>query len=337
MKDMKSTKNCRMSKEKEKAGHHQNIMKSYNPIQHMQKFLTPQPLLLTDRFMKIVPVTIGRSATRKYIVEDKSGLKAFLKIEPIENYSNVKKYFLMLEKLYSTGVITPQPIEYGKCEEGAYILSNFVGSNNNNLGEVLPHLTDEKRYLLGRKAGRLLKKIHQAPLLRNKNMRHHWNERFPKWAKDLAELYIKSPNKLDGYEYYLEILRETPNSLNQRSSCFLHFDYGSHNLLLQEEKLWAIDFGSIEAKDGDPYYDFRHIFTHGSKYPYFSTGAINGYFEGHPPEDFFKSTRFYLAWDIIKSSLRTNDTAMIESIAVLAKNCLLSYDNMKLDQPSWYF
>jgi len=311
-----------------------DIKESFIPL--LSKYLPP-PSILETRFVKVEPIFVGRSRDKKYIVTDDKGKRFFLKIEPIDNYTSVERFYALLKKVHTSGIPMPAPVEYGRAKEGAYILHEAVSeSDYANIESLLPHLSEENRYSLGVKVGIALSNIHELPFFRRKDAAGRWNRKFPNWCADLATSHKESLKRFDGDEFYLDLLKKAKKLLGSRPTRFLHLDYGSHNIMLEGEELRIVDFGDASGNDGDAYYDFNHVLYNGEDYPHFYTGVIQGYFGGNIPEDFFNASKLYLAWHILKSLKKENNTNRVDKIIDTAKRCLKSYDNMTIDVPVWY-
>lgn len=110
------------------------------------------------------PISKGWSRDKKYLVETVDGKLQLLRISDIDAYEYKKKEYEIITKYSRLGINMSMPIEFGTCNEGknVYMLLSWV--KGRDLEEVLPELSEQEQYKLGRQAGTILKKIHSLPL-----------------------------------------------------------------------------------------------------------------------------------------------------------------------------
>ena len=70
--------------------------------------------------------------------------------------------FILHNQLAALDVPICKSIEFGTCENGVYSLQSWI--NGEDLKDVMPRLSESEQYVLGLKAGKILRKIHSIPL-----------------------------------------------------------------------------------------------------------------------------------------------------------------------------
>lgn len=292
--------------------------------------------MLFERFAKVEPILKGGSGDTKYGVTSYDGTKYLLRIMPIEKFDMWQNTFKMLERLISLGVPTCIPVELGTCSDGVYVMQSWI--HGEDLNDVLPKLSETEQYKLGVKAGEVLRVIHSVPALENEE---NWSVKFNRLLDSRIKKYDEcEQNRIKETEHfirYIEQNREPLKSLlENRPQCFLHDDYSTHNMMLENGELRITDFDRY--KFGDSWYEFyKNIFS-AQISPYFAMGQIHGYFNREPPEDFFRLLAFYASAQLLTAitfaipyGQEWVDSA-IKSIA----DVLEWFDNMNNPVPSWY-
>ncbi|MGD6840792.1 phosphotransferase family protein, partial [Bacillus thuringiensis] len=107
-------------------------------------------------------------------------------------------------------------------------------------------------------------------------------------------------------------------------------------VISQEAELSIIDFNRHDF--GDPWEEFNRIVWSASVSPHFATGQLNGYFNGRPPEEFFKLMLFYISSNML-SSVPWAMGFGEEEVAVMkeqAKEVQGWFDGMDNPVPTWY-
>lgn len=82
-----------------------------------------------------------------------------LRLADIEKYDEKKKEFDIITKYSKVGIPMSMPVEFGVCNQNrsVYIILTWV--EGQDLETVLPYLSENEQYALGRLAGNILKKI----------------------------------------------------------------------------------------------------------------------------------------------------------------------------------
>lgn len=121
-------------------------------------------IAVSKDWKKVTPISKGWSSDKKYLVETAGGKLQLLRISDIDAYENKKKEYEIITKYSRLGINMSMPIEFGTCNEGknVYMLLSWV--EGRDLEEVLPELSEQEQYKLGRQAGTILRKIHSIPL-----------------------------------------------------------------------------------------------------------------------------------------------------------------------------
>jgi hypothetical protein len=70
-----------------------------------------------NRLNKIEPITKGWSEDEKYHVETVDGRHMLLRVTDISEFDNKKTEYSMMEQMHALGVPTPQPLEFGLCDD----------------------------------------------------------------------------------------------------------------------------------------------------------------------------------------------------------------------------
>jgi len=71
--------------------------------------------------------------------------------------------------------------------------------------------------------------------------------------------------------------------------------------------------------------------------PHFASGQIHGYFNGEPPEDFFRLVAFYASTQLLTIITYSIPYGWVDSAVKTIDDILKWHDNMNNPVPSWYY
>lgn len=288
-------------------------------------------LLDGGRFSAVEPVTAGWSDDRKYRVTAPDGARYLLRISPIEHTDRRRREFELMQHVAALGVPMCLPVEIGTSDDGVYLLLSWI--DGEDLRPALPHLPQAVQRGLGETSGRLLRTIHslEAP----PGMRS-WSERFNAKIDAKLRMYADSELHFDGDEHVLRYVRHNRHLLEGRPQTFHHGDYHDGNMMLEDGELRIIDFDRADV--GDPWEELNRIVWSAKTSPEFASGQLRGYFDGDPPEDFFRLLALYIATNTLSSVpwAARFAPAEIDTMLEQARDVLIWYDDMSEPVPTWY-
>ncbi|MEL3971709.1 phosphotransferase [Rossellomorea oryzaecorticis] len=276
----------------------------------------------------------GWSSDKKYYIETDTGEKLLLRTADRSEYDMKKSEFEMLKKLAERGLSISQPVEFGLFDNGNGVYSLFTWCEGEDAAIVLPELTDTEQYELGLKSGRILREIHSIPAPVDQE---DWETKFNRKVDGKIKQYNDCPIKIEDGDRVISYIEANRHLLRRRPQSFHHGDYHVGNMVISAKKeLSVIDFNRHDF--GDPWEEFNRIVWSASASPHFATGQLNGYFNGRPPEEFFKLLAFYISSNML-SSIPWAISFGEEEINVMkeqAKEVLRWFDGMNNPVPTWY-
>ena len=289
---------------------------------------------LCDKYkiISVEPLLKGWSRDQKYILEDSEGEKYVLRLSNNDLYEKKKNQFDLLKKIELLGLNCSRPIEFGADVNGTvYTLLSYLEGEDGKT--AVATLTDEEAQRLGVEAGNCLRKLHSIDIPpQGSTWWDRYLEKMPRKIAALNACEYKLPMQsviLDYYEKHYEIMKDRPLVL-------CHGDYHLGNMIVNKGKIGIIDFD----KNGiaDPYDDLKPFCWNVMVSEYFETGLINGYFNSHIPDDFWRILKFYTAESLISHlpwSVQFGQQEIKTALDV-ADNQMKWYDHFELEIPTWY-
>ncbi len=199
---------------------------------------------------------------------------------------------------------------------------------------VLRELSEEEQYLLGREAGRILKKIHSLPLD---------EADFPtvtKKEKKLLQLsrYERSGIRISGDEAAVQFVKDNIDLIWQEPPVYLHGAFHPGNLIRTPDgKIGVIDFNRWEV--GDPYEEFYKLESFGreASIPY-CVGQIDAYFKDSVPAGFWKALAVYAAHASLFSIVWAEKFGQqdVDGMVRRCRTAFEDYDGFAAVIPAWY-
>ena len=288
--------------------------------------------MIFERITKKVPVEKGWSGDQKYRVTTADGLTLLLRISPPEKQERVAQQFSRMQSVSALGIPMCRPLEWGVCQEGPYMIQSWI--EGRDAEDVLPNLPRQRQYAYGLDAGRILKKIHTLPAPADAEP---WAERFNKKIDRKIAMYEACPLKYEGGEAFLRHIEKTRHLLTNRPQSFQHGDYHTGNMMVDKNCiLTIIDFDRDDF--GDPWEEFNRIVWCAQLSPAFSSGLVDGYFDGQVPMDFWNLLALYICSNAL-SSLPWAIPFGEQEIRVMqaqAAEILQWYDHFSTVIPNWY-
>ena len=280
----------------------------------------------------VEPVNKGWSSDRKFFVTTDSGEHLLLRLSERDRFAEKKKEFEIVEKYSRLGFPMSMPLEFGICGDGAYMLLSWV--EGTELEAVLPGLTEDEQYRLGRQAGGILKQIHSVPLA---------EEDVPeatKREKKLLQLarYEASDLRIPHDGIAIKYVKENIDRIWQKPPVYLHGDFHPGNLIYTgDSSVGVIDFNRWEV--GDPYEEFYKLESFGTEVsiPY-CIGQIDAYFDDSIPMDFWEANAVYVAQAAlfsIKWAERFGQRE-IDGMVRRANRAFSDFDCFERIIPKWY-
>ncbi len=252
----------------------------------------------------------------------------------MDTYADKEQEYHRIQELYQNGISVPRPVEFGKTEDGTMVYSLTAWVEGELLETALKKKSPEEQYSLGVISGKLLKSIHS---LQKCDMSENWLERYLKVIEPRMTAFKEEGIPFEGDQAILAYFEENKDLLLSRPQVFLHGDYHMGNMILSENnEIVVIDWEKVDFDSiGDPWYEFNRI---GIEYPSFAKGQIDGYFEGNPPEEFWRLLALYLSVSALTSIVWAKYFAQeeLENIMALNRNVLKWYDHMSNPIPTWY-
>lgn len=288
-----------------------------------------------ESFIKIEAINKGVSGDYKYYVETAQGQRYLLRISNIESYERKKTMYDMMKRVASLGVSMSVPVDFGICNNGKNVYQLLSWCDGETADVVLPELSYKEQYLLGVKAGQNLKKIHSIPAPCELE---DWYDRFVRINDGRLRAFFNCGVHIDGSEAIWAFYEENRHLLRGRPQCFIHGDYHNDNLLITtDHDIVVVDLDLLDTLYGDPWSEFSKILN-ANLVPHFTTGQIHGYFDGEPPEEFWRILALYLSTGalMLVSWAVYVEPSCLNECKQTASNIMNWFDGMRSPVPKWY-
>lgn len=287
---------------------------------------------LYPHWTKIEPILKGWSDDKKFYIEDHLGNKLLLRITDISKYNQKKLEYEYMINLTKVGINMNIPLDFGTCENHLYTLYRWI--DGKDAKEEILKLSEKEQFNLGLLAGKILRKIHSLPALKDQE---EWEiiykQKINKKIKQYQDCSITLPND----DAFIKYIKKNLHYLDNRPQSFQHGDYHLGNLLItKENQIAVIDFNRSDF--GDPWEEFNRItLSYRVSIP-FANGQIKGYFDSEVPDEFFRLLALYQAVNVISSipwAILFGDSE-VEFMIQNAKAIYDSYDGFNSYIPNWY-
>ncbi|MGI5998868.1 MAG: aminoglycoside phosphotransferase family protein [Lutispora sp.] len=288
-----------------------------------------------ESFIKIEAINKGLSGDEKYYVETAQGQRYLLRISNIESYERKKTMYDMMGRVASLGVYMSVPVDFGICNNGKNVYQLLSWCDGETADIVLPKLSHDEQYMLGVKSGQNLRRIHSIPA---PSGLEDWYYRFVRINDGRLRTFFSCGVHIDGSDAILAFYEENRHLLRGRPQCFIHGDYHNDNLLISANRdIMVVDWDLIDSLYGDPWSEFSRILN-ANLVPHFTTGQIHGYFDGEPPEEFWRILALYLSTGalMLVSWAVYVEPSCLDECKQTASNIMNWFDGMRSPVPKWY-
>ncbi|GGI65397.1 aminoglycoside phosphotransferase family protein [Enterococcus alcedinis] len=273
----------------------------------------------------------GWSGDKKYCMTNAQGEKYLLRISPKEKYEFIKKMTDIQRTVTALTVPNPQTIDFGKCDDGVYLVQTWVFGSDAK--DIIPHLSSSDQYSYGIESGRLLQIIHSIPAPKNQV---NWESRFNQKMNSKIQSYNQCEIQFEGSEHLINYIKANRYLLANRPQCLQHGDYHIGNMMIEDDKIVIIDFERYDF--GDPWEEFNRIVWCAQISPSFASGMLDGYFNDDIPDQFWRLLALYISSNLLSSipwAIPFGENE-IQTMLEQAKEVLTWYDNMTNTSPTWY-
>ena len=288
----------------------------------------------SETWESIKKVSKGWSSDNKYFIKTKDGKCLLLRISDIEQYSIKQKEYEIIKKYSKLGINMSLPIDFGICNNAKNVDMLLTWVEGKDLEEILPTLTENEQYQLGREAGKILKKIHSIVVEEDDLPK---DTKKPKKILQLSR-YEDSKVRIDGDEIAINYVKENIDQIWRQKPVYMHGDYHPGNLIYTKEgAIGVIDFNRWEI--GDPYEEFYKLESFGieNSIPY-CIGQIDAYFDDEIPNDFWITLAVYVAHASLYS-IKWAEKFGQEEIDGMVARCRMAfedYEDFNTYIPKWY-
>jgi len=267
---------------------------------------------ILDDFVVASPINHGWSVAKKFKVHDANGQIFFVKIIPNESASQIRGHFKLQKRLYNAGIPIPQPLDVGICNEGYYIINNWV--EGTPMYEYVLKLPANEQYAIGEQVGHILKKLHDSNI--NMPMFVHPQGNFAvRHVKTFAKRilgprlmwwlkynhYLKNAIKIEDcsavFAMLESYLKQNIKLLPPISMSIVHGDFQMGNMLINKEKITIVDFShdlTLKGLGASQYELARAVSRYWNKDAInWALGLIHAYFGCNPSDDTWRRIAYY--------------------------------------------
>ncbi|MGL5717228.1 MAG: aminoglycoside phosphotransferase family protein [Paraclostridium sp.] len=289
---------------------------------------------LYNSWKKIEKINYGWSDDIKFYIEDTNEEKYLLRVNSINKLEEKKKEFEIIKKYNRLDANLSKAMDIGLCNNGKNIYMLLSWVEGDSMEVIIEKLSEKEQYILGVKAGKILKAIHsikvdKGDIPKDKNA-----------DKQLRKLekYENSKYRLENDEVAINHIKSNIDLMCRLDTVYKHGDFHIGNLIYTNNKdIGVIDFN--RWKCGDPYEEFYKLqsFTVSKSIP-FAIGQLHGYFKGEPPIEFWKVQSVYVAHGGLYGIEWASDFGQkdIDNMTSICYEIFRDYNDFKLVIPKWY-
>lgn len=288
--------------------------------------------ILHEEVISVSAILKGWSADVKFMVEGEYDTY-LIRVSEIASHDKKKKEFAYMKKTYDKGIHMQKPTALVVKNEAVYTVLTYI--RGKDMEDILKELDRLSQYEYGLKSGEILQKIHEVHV---EEAIKPWYERYREKTLRNIENFRQCGIEIENSDRAISFLMDNMEILRDRPQVFQHGDYHIGNMICDERKeLAIIDFNRMDF--GDPYEEFNRLtaFTRRISIP-FSIGQIEGYFNSHIPEEFFR----YLAFYSISNALGAIPWAIpygkkdVETMMEITRTILTDFNLMTDCIPVWF-
>lgn len=287
-----------------------------------------------NKWVKIDKINKGWSDDTKYYIETVNGEKLLLRVSNITKAEAKKKEYEIVCKYNEIGINMSKPVAFGVCNNGENVYSLLTWVDGVDLEQVLPKLSMNEQYSLGRNAGDILRKIHRIQVPENEIPQETKRRKI----RRQIQRYIESDLRMPGDEEVLNYINDNLERIWAKLPVYQHGDFHPGNLILSSKhKIGVIDFNRWAI--GDPYEEFYKLesFATDVSIPY-CVGQIDAYFQDQVPDEFWEILAVYVAHASLYSikwaeKFGQND---IHNMVRIYRKIMKHYNNFSKIIPCWY-
>lgn len=273
----------------------------------------------------------GWSGDKKYCLTDAKRNNYLLRISSEEKYAFLKTMVDIQQKVTELAVPNPQTIDFGKCDEGVYLVQTWISGGD--ASDLIPQLSRLEQYNYGVEAGKILQKIHSIPASKTQR---NWASRFNQKIDRKMMNYNQCAIQFEGAKHFIHYIESNRYLLADRPQSLQHGDYHIGNMMVENGKIIIIDFERYDF--GDPWEEFNRIVWCAQMSPAFASGMVDGYFNHEVPTLFWRLLALYISSNALSSipwAIPFGDSE-VQTMLEQSKEILEWYDNMRNTIPTWY-
>lgn len=292
-----------------------------------------EQLLNQDEINKVEEIHKGWSLEKKFYMEWNDEEKLLLRMAPISQFNRKVVEYDAMKALFLKGLPISEPLDIKGVEEEVYSLFKWV--DGTDAEQVLPSLPEKLQYQLGIESGRILREIHDTICVPADV--ETWSNTYSRKIDQTLESYLAGSLRYENDALFLRYIEQNRSLIKSRPLVFQHGDYHTGNMILSDAyHLSIIDFNRWDY--GDPWEEFNRIDFTAQTSPLFATGQLDGYFESHPPMDFFRLLLLYLSVNTLRALpwAQKYSGSEVSTMRNKAKNVLEWYQDLNQVIPSWY-
>jgi serine/threonine-protein kinase len=288
-----------------------------------------------ETFIAIRPIDKGLSGDKKHYVETIDGQRLILRISDISEYDRKKSAYERMEHMDNHNIPMSRPIDFGVCDNEQSVYQLLTWCDGECLDDISHSLSQTEQFSIGVKAGKLLHSIHVVPIKQSDIIATDWNERYSIFIDESIKDFHKSGVKVNNAELLLSFFNDNRYLLKSRPQCYTHGDFHAGNLMVSpNQNISVVDWEThLFNSYGDPWHEISI-----KESPHFFTGFVRGYFNGEPPEEYWRVLAIYEAVSALSSitwAYYLHPEFLAEKIKATAE-VLENFNNMQNLIPTWY-
>ena len=250
-----------------------------------------------ERFNEFTLIEKGWSSDKKYMATGDNNEKILVKVSDMKEFDRKKAEFDAVKRISQLGIPMMMPLQFGaiNSENIVYMVFSWVDGAEAEI--IMPTLSVTEQKKLGYESGALLRKIHSIPA---PSTQWDWSDRFNTKIDRNISRYKSCGIKVSMEDKIINYINDNRKLLDGRPQTIQHGDYHVGNIFITPNKeISIIDFNRWDY--GDPWEEFNRIVWTIQSSELFASAQLDGYFQGHIPDAFFRLMALYIASNALAS------------------------------------